>query len=79
MHKITLSFDDGFLKSSLTTAEIYEKYDLSACFNVIATGHCKTFVSPDNSGYADFPKGDFKLWNELQARGHEIKIGRAHV
>ena len=28
-HFVTLSFDDGFKKSSLRTAEIYEKYGLS--------------------------------------------------
>lgn len=37
-HIVTLSFDDGFRKSSIRTAEIYEKYKLSACINVIATG-----------------------------------------
>jgi len=71
MHIVTLSFDDGFLRSNIKIAEIYEKYNLSACFNVLATGHHKSFVSPD-SGQASYPKGDFKLWNELQARGHEI-------
>src|ERR1051325_717801 len=71
MHIITLSFDDGFLKSNQRIAQIYEKYHLSANFNVIATGHYPDFQAPDvyHEGY---PKGDFKLWNELQARGHEI-------
>jgi len=69
-HLITLSFDDGFKKSSLLTAEIFEKYHLSACINVIATGHEKGFRSPDE--YQVTEKGDFVLWNELQARGHEI-------
>ena len=32
-HIVTLSFDDGFKKSSLRTAEIYEKHKLSACIN----------------------------------------------
>lgn len=68
---ITLSFDDGFKKSSIRTAEIYEKYNLSACFNVIATGHFKTFETPDEY-QKDNPKGDFGLWNELKKRGHEI-------
>jgi peptidoglycan/xylan/chitin deacetylase (PgdA/CDA1 family) len=69
-HYITLSFDDGFKKSSLKTAEIYEKYKLSACINVIATAHLPGFILPNE--YHNWPVGDFKLWNELQNRGHEI-------
>lgn len=71
-HIITLSFDDGFKKSSLLTAEIFEKHKLSACINVIATGHLKSFQSPDI--YQVTEKGDFGLWNELKARGHEIMM-----
>lgn len=71
MHIMTLSFDDGFANSNRKIAEIYEKHGLSACFNVIATGHLDTFVPPNRS-HEGFPTGDFKLWNELQARGHEI-------
>lgn len=70
-HIVTLSFDDGFKKSSLKTADIYKKYKLSACINVIATGHQKDFAS-DSHYLTDSPKGDFGLWNELQQRGHEI-------
>lgn len=69
-HIITLSFDDGFKKSSLLTASIYEKYKLSACINVIATGHLSNFKSPDD--YQVTEKGDFGLWDELKARGHEV-------
>jgi peptidoglycan/xylan/chitin deacetylase (PgdA/CDA1 family) len=69
-HFVTLSFDDGFTKSSQRTAEIYEKFGLSACVNVIATAHLPGFVLP--SEYHRWPVGDFGLWNELQARGHEI-------
>ena len=68
-HIVTLSFDDGFKKSSIKTAEIYEKYKLSACINVVASAHMKDFRPPD---YHTVPRGDFGLWNELQARGHEI-------
>ncbi|PCJ57762.1 MAG: hypothetical protein COA79_14850 [Planctomycetota bacterium] len=71
MHIITLSFDDGFLNSNLKIAEIYEKNNLSACFNIIATGHLNNFKSPDK-GQGKIKKGDFKIWNELQKRGHEI-------
>jgi len=66
-----LSFDDGFLASCLQIAEIYERHHLAACFNVIATGHLSTFVSPD-SAQVGIDKGDFEMWNRLQARGHEI-------
>ena len=69
-HIITLSFDDGFKKSSLLTARIFEKYKLSACINVVATGHLPDFKSPDE--YQVTEKGDFGLWNELKARGHEV-------
>jgi peptidoglycan/xylan/chitin deacetylase (PgdA/CDA1 family) len=69
-HLFTLSFDDGFKKSSLKTAEIYEKHKLSACINVIATAHLPDFVLPNE--YHRWPVGDFKLWNELQSRGHEV-------
>jgi peptidoglycan/xylan/chitin deacetylase (PgdA/CDA1 family) len=68
-HIVTLSFDDGFKKSSIKTAEIYEKHKLSACINVVASAHMKDFRPPD---YHNVPRGDFGLWNDLQARGHEI-------
>lgn len=68
-HIVTLSFDDGFRKSSVKTAEIYEKYKLSSCINVVASAHMKDFRPPD---YPDVPRADFGLWNDLQARGHEI-------
>ena len=63
-HIITISFDDGFKKSSIHQAEIYEKYNLSACINVIATGHLRRFTSPDK-WQKNLRKGDFVLWNEL--------------
>ncbi len=69
-HFVTLSFDDGFKKSSIRTAEIFEKYKLPACINVIATAHLPGFQLPNE--YHRWPVGDFGLWNELQARGHEI-------
>jgi peptidoglycan/xylan/chitin deacetylase (PgdA/CDA1 family) len=69
-HIITLSFDDGFEKSSIRTAEIYEKYGLSACINVIASKHLMQGELTDE--YHTWPAGDFKLWNDLKKRGHEI-------
>ena len=46
MHIVTLSFDDGFLKSDLKIAEIYEQHGVSACFNVIAAGHLDSGLAP---------------------------------
>jgi peptidoglycan/xylan/chitin deacetylase (PgdA/CDA1 family) len=37
-HLVTLNFDDGFKKSFTRTAEIHEKYKLSACLNIVAAG-----------------------------------------
>ncbi len=71
MHLITLSFDDGFARSNRRVAEIYERHGVSACFNVIATGHLDTFMPPDRWQNGSLT-GDFDLWNELQSRGHEI-------
>jgi peptidoglycan/xylan/chitin deacetylase (PgdA/CDA1 family) len=71
MHIVTLSFDDGFIKSNLKIAEIYAKCGFSACFNVLALGHSPEFMPPDPY-HLGYPKGNFELWNELQYRGHEI-------
>lgn len=71
LHVVSLSFDDGFKKSFERIAEIYERFSLSACFNIIASAHM-----PDNEVRDDYMRqnlfGDFVLWNELQDRGHEI-------
>jgi len=64
MTKVSLVFDDGFAKSSLLTAKIFEARGLGASFAVLV----------DSSDiYPDMPKGDFNLWNELQDRGHIIQ------
>ncbi|MBW7995413.1 MAG: polysaccharide deacetylase family protein [Candidatus Glassbacteria bacterium] len=71
VHIVSLSFDDGFRKSFTRTAEIYEKFGLSACFNIVASGS-----DPDtefSDSYATkHPIGGWELWNELADRGHEI-------
>jgi peptidoglycan/xylan/chitin deacetylase (PgdA/CDA1 family) len=70
MYIISLSFDDGFEESNRKIADIYERFGLSACFNVLALEEVdgeKVF-----DVYHNFPKGNFDLWNALQARGHEI-------
>jgi peptidoglycan/xylan/chitin deacetylase (PgdA/CDA1 family) len=69
-HIITLSFDDGFEKSSIRTAEIYEKYGLYSCLNIVASAHLDQFSLPNE--YHKWPVGDFSLWNDLKSRGHEI-------
>ncbi len=65
-HLVTLRFDDGFKKSFLRIAEIYEKHKLSACLNVVAAG------LPEDQYIKNSPLGDFGLWNELKRRGHEV-------
>jgi peptidoglycan/xylan/chitin deacetylase (PgdA/CDA1 family) len=70
-HVLTLSFDDGFVDSFTRVAAIYEKFGLSACLNVIATGHLIDPATIDE-WHAGFPKGDFALWNQLKARRHEV-------
>ncbi len=71
LHIVSLSFDDGFRKSFTRIAQIYERFSLSACFNIIASAHL-----PGNEVRDDYMRqewfGDFGLWNELQDRGHEI-------
>jgi peptidoglycan/xylan/chitin deacetylase (PgdA/CDA1 family) len=66
VHVVTLSFDDGFERSSIRTAEIFERYGLVAELNVLAA------AASDDDWHARWPKGDFGLWNELRARGHHV-------
>ncbi|MDX2283576.1 MAG: polysaccharide deacetylase family protein [Bacteroidia bacterium] len=70
-HLVTLSFDDGFRQSFYTVAEIYERYGLRACLNVIASAHLPEFHSPDDY-IVPATLGNFDDWNRLQRRGHEI-------
>ena len=70
-HILTLSFDDGFRKSFVKTAELFEKYNLKACFNVITSAHLPTFVPPDEY-MPERELGDFELWNDFVKRGHEV-------
>jgi len=68
VHIVTLSFDDGFRKSNVKVAEIYERFGLSACMNVLAAP--EELVAEQEEWGTD--RADFELWNELQAQGHEI-------
>jgi peptidoglycan/xylan/chitin deacetylase (PgdA/CDA1 family) len=65
-HIITLSFDDGFKKSFMRTAEIYAKHKLSACLNIVAASF------PEDAYIKKSPLGDFALWNDLKRQGHEV-------
>jgi peptidoglycan/xylan/chitin deacetylase (PgdA/CDA1 family) len=69
VHIVTLSFDDGFERSSIRTAEIFERHGLVAELHVLAAGH---LGETTDSWHARWPKGDFGLWNELKARGHAV-------
>ena len=69
MNVVTLSFDDGFERSSLRTAEIFERHGLVAELNVIAAGDQG---KPDEKWHRRWRKGGFSLWNELKARGHHV-------
>lgn len=72
-HILTLSFDDGFKKSFYKVADIHEEFGLSACLNVIASGHLPDFQL--SRLYHTVKRGDlgnFDDWNALQKRGHEI-------
>ena len=69
MHVVTLSFDDGFERSSIRTAEIFERYGLVAELNIVAAGH---LGEPGEEWHRRWRKGDFGLWSELRARGHYV-------
>jgi peptidoglycan/xylan/chitin deacetylase (PgdA/CDA1 family) len=69
VHVVTLSFDDGFARSSRRTAEIFERHRLAAELNVLASGFDG---EPGDVWHDRWPKGDFGLWNELKARGHHV-------
>lgn len=79
-HIVSLSLDDGFRKSTIKTAEIYERYGLKACFNVVAMGGEPGFCFPNYGPTPAGLLGDFGLYNELVARGHEVAPhGYAHL
>ncbi len=70
-HILTLSFDDGFKNSFYKIADIYEKHNLQACLNVIASGHFPDFQKVDDWILPEL-MGSFDDWNKLKKRGHEI-------
>ena len=70
-HILSFSFDDGFKKSFLHIADIFEQFDLQACFNVIASGHLPSFEAADEYILPEL-MGEWDTWNELVAQGHEV-------
>ena len=62
--RVGLIFDDGFVRSALATAKLFDEFGLPAFFAVIAE---------PGDWAQQFPKGHFALWNELQARGHIVQ------
>ncbi len=70
-HILTLSFDDGFKKSFYKVAEIYQRFHLRACLNVIASVHLPGYTPPDAYLKPEI-LGGFDDWNLLQKRGHEV-------
>jgi len=70
LHIVSLSFDDGFEKSSIRTAEIFEQAGLRACLNVLASP--AEFMSRVQPPLPHIKFGGFDLWNDLRARGHEV-------
>jgi peptidoglycan/xylan/chitin deacetylase (PgdA/CDA1 family) len=77
VHIVTLSFDDGFERSSIRTAEIFERHGLVVELNVVAAGN---LGKSDDKWHRRWRKGDFGLWNELKARGHHVMPhGLEHV
>jgi peptidoglycan/xylan/chitin deacetylase (PgdA/CDA1 family) len=71
-HLVTFSSDDGFRASCLAMAAVFERHGLPACFNVLAADD-GSFAGHPSDAQIGIPKGDFALWRELAARGHEIQ------
>lgn len=60
--RIGIIFDDGFVKSTLATAALFEEFKLPAVFGVVA----------DPSNFVP-GCGDFSMWNEMQRRRHIVQ------
>jgi peptidoglycan/xylan/chitin deacetylase (PgdA/CDA1 family) len=59
--RVALVFDDGFLRSCLTAAKLFESRNMRATFAVLA----------EPAGFAP-GLGNFDLWNEFVQRGHRV-------
>lgn len=71
---LSVCFDDGFRATALKVARAFEDRACRACFCVLAAPElvCDPFIVPS-------ALGDWSLWRELRAAGHEIAPhGYAH-
>lgn len=68
---LSLLFDDGFRRSCEQIAEIHEEVGLVASFNIVGEGHTMDRSTLDE-WQSSVAVGDFDLWRDLAARGHEI-------
>jgi peptidoglycan/xylan/chitin deacetylase (PgdA/CDA1 family) len=67
--KVGIIFDDGFAKSTLATAKIFDEFRYKAVFAVLA----------DPSNFVP-GCGDWAMWNDLQSAGHIIQPhGQTHA
>ena len=71
-HLITLSIDDGFRSSCLQMAEVFQRHGIPGCFNVLARND-GSFGGAEDDVQIGVPQGDFALWRQLAAEGHEIQ------
>ncbi len=69
-HILSLTFDDGFRQSSIDLAMVSEEFGFRAGINIIPAA-CEPGFQPP-SRFHNTPYGDWGLWRELAARGHEI-------
>lgn len=67
MRYISFSWDDGFRRSTLHTAEIFEKFGLRAEFNIITDWTDNATRNP-----TDTPFADWGVWAEMKQRGHIV-------
>jgi hypothetical protein len=75
MRSISFSWDDGFRRSCLCTADIFEQFGLRTEFNILTE---PSGSQPGNR--FGVPFGDWELWNHLKQRGHIIHPhGTNHV
>ncbi|MCX5658784.1 MAG: hypothetical protein NTW19_03570 [Planctomycetota bacterium] len=79
MHLVSLTFDDGFRKSSELTATIFESFGQRASINPVAWAHEPDFVTPEPT-WGKHMCGDWAMWRGLAARGHEVMPhGLVHI
>jgi peptidoglycan/xylan/chitin deacetylase (PgdA/CDA1 family) len=73
MKYMTFSFDDGYLVSTLKTAQIYESFGLRAEFNVTAAFAAFGLERCPGKTAGEGVYASFDILNDLQKRGHVIQ------